>query len=80
MPQLIQVLPIDIAAGVKCNAGSCPIALAAKRVFLGKQVGVGTISIVVEDKLCSLPPIAARFVKDYDNGNDVKPFNFAVDF
>ena len=72
----IQVTQQDIDNGTRREGDSCPIALACSR--LGLEVDVHNTSIEIADKLHRLPHEAIRFVSNFDDGNDVLPFEFEV--
>lgn len=78
---LINVTQEDINAGQRCDAKTCPIALAAFRMQLeDPYVAKGTISYGVAVRLRrNLPPAAQQFVYDFDHRNDVKPFSFELE-
>jgi hypothetical protein len=75
----ITVLQDDIDKGVKNDPYSCAIALAVKRDLNRDLVTVGYHLDIGGLKFANLPPEARNFVRDFDNGEAVKPFKFEVD-
>lgn len=81
----INVTKNDIAKGKRGRTNSCPIALACKRVKeLSCVKAVGGLGLYTEitdgsfERVSFLPTRAAKFVMDFDSGNEVKPFSFTV--
>lgn len=79
----IEVTAEDIANGEPGESGSCPIALAFKRAI------PGIVYVEVEDDTyfetnestfdLRLPGHASQFVRDFDDGEPVKPISFEFD-
>ena len=71
----------DIEKGEKCNAETCPMALAIKREFPESDaVYVRRRKVVIENghslkvyRAGSRNGIAQRFIDRFDNGDPVKP-------
>ena len=85
--ETIKVTKEDISQGMPaCNDG-CPLALAMQRV-IGPHVSVGTEHFwpyevrdwYDERVIGDLPDKAQQFVRDFDDGFEVKPIEFTVTF
>ena len=91
MKLTIFVTDDDIEKGIRCNAGWCPIARAARRAFDAAQVpynqGLSVSQAIYPlgygplDKYprFSLPSYAKSFVYWFDQGHDVMPFSFEIE-
>jgi hypothetical protein len=74
----IEVTAADIAAGIPEMSFACPIALAAARLT-GEPVKVTDDAIRVGRSLyADLPPEAAEFVCNFDDGVEVSPLTFTI--
>jgi hypothetical protein len=78
MKKRIVVTKKDIDNGIPLSHSSCPIALAAKRAFPGKDIFVGS-SVCFSKKKFPLPEKGTKFVMDFDRGYAVQPFQFVID-
>lgn len=83
MQLTIEVTEEDIREGKRCDCDECPVALAWSRAA-GCQWDVGTKSAGPTDTgawahRVPLPPVAATFVRMFDDDLYVKPFSFTVD-
>lgn len=77
---LIAVTQEHIDNGKAMSCGACPIALAAKEVFVeGLEIAVGIDCIGVDTYFVDLPDVARRFVRAFDDGKFVRPFTFEID-
>lgn len=82
----ITVNKTNIKKGTPGSTCGCPIALALRREFPGKQVSVSddVIEIYEPGKYwCTAvfyhtPNSAKRFIKKFDNKQNVEPFTFAL--
>lgn len=83
MTHEIEVTEDDIARGKRCDARSCPIALAIRRA-VGREYGVlvaySNIYLGLDEQAVPdwrmTPPAIERWLLDYDNGLAVQPFSF----
>jgi hypothetical protein len=82
---LVRVEELDIRAGRRENCEGCPLALAIHRALgypvyvAGEDVGECTGDPkVLGSRLAVLPARARRFVKDFDAGRKVRPFEFRL--
>ena len=88
----INVKAIDIERGERSNECDCPIVRATLRQLHLKRFSVSVLPHWVHERErpgkyvlgvnryqdeC-LPPIANRFVTDFDKGKTVKPFSFSI--
>lgn len=78
MRKLIKVTEDDIRYGIRSNCDACPIARAASRE-IDRFVAVGGSSAEIGRLFCALPRSAMRFIRRFDNGAPVKPFNFYLE-
>ena len=73
----ICVTQSDIKRGVPDNPHLCPIARAVRR--LGRERITVEDTIKTRSKSFSLPPVASRFITNFDrNRQSVKPFTFVA--
>jgi hypothetical protein len=72
---------IDAGAGRHCGGGgTCPVALAAKRVFGERFQWVPASGIELKGLAwVPLPQEARNFIRAYDCHREVKPITFTVD-
>lgn len=78
----VEVTAEDIAAGVKEDGQSCPIALAMQRCSGVLHVDVGEQLRITTDALeyqVFAPLEAATFMDQFDSGETVAPFAFDVE-
>jgi hypothetical protein len=76
---VVKVCQGDINSGVPENATSCPIARALRSIV--KDVNGYEVlqdQIQIRGKIMALPKSARKFIKKFDAGDPVKPFNFRV--
>lgn len=73
----VTVTQEDIDNGDRTQS-RCPIALAISRAYGLKNIGVGGFSVTGMSKTRWLPVEAQLFVRDFDNGHPVKPFEFRL--
>lgn len=69
----------DIKSGRPRSSRCCPIALSLKRLGLGLENSIAVGRYYVEvgaGTLLPLPPTATRFIRDFDTGKQVAPFEF----
>lgn len=78
----IHVTQDHIDNGQMNKACFCPIALALKtqHVYGAPFVINKGVKACDEGGFIPLPRSACRFIKAFDNGREVKPFNFLLDF
>jgi hypothetical protein len=81
----VRVEWLDIEAGRRKNCVSCPLALAIHRAAgLPVYVAAEDVGECTGDpgdlgmRLGTLPARARRFVKNFDAGRDVQPFEFTL--
>lgn len=84
MMKKVAVTESDIRKGKRCDPCGCPVALALKRSGFPHASVLGTNwmtdwRIEPPDDGHLLPPEAARFVDDFDEGRDVEPIAFEVE-
>jgi len=77
----IYVTKDDIAHGIPCNSGKCPIALSLIRRFPKSFVTVGSTGVcIAESYHLPLPPVAVRFIQNFDSRpGKQKPFSFTLE-
>lgn len=84
----VQVTQEDIDSGDPCNPFSCPLSLAVRRTLTGRWAVTrtnvflqGTNSPYAQYKFTNylLPENAKQFVKDYDEGREVRPIIFTME-
>ena len=73
----IKVTKEHIDKGRKKSALSCPIALAIGDKY-GLDASVGPESCVIGYTICDLPKSVKKFIKLFDNGYSVEPFEFNI--
>lgn len=74
----ISVTQAHIDTGVPIQCSKCPIALAVGDVVVG-EVAVGIRSLCIETYWIDLPSVAQQFIRAYDDGTVVEPFEFEVE-
>ncbi len=75
---LIEVTQDDIEAGKKHDSDSCPVALAAARVFNGPcKAGCFTMETPNGGRV-NMPRSVYYFMINFDKGFPVEPFSFEV--
>lgn len=78
----IKVTQEHIAKGKPQRSEWCPIALAAKDVFPQEIVVVSPYDLQViaeqRDRYWHLPAQVRQFIKDFDGGRPVEPFDFEL--
>lgn len=76
----IEVTMDDIARGVECDSGKCPVALALRRHGLS-HVTVDDDAISWDGLSLSIrtPSTAAEFIQSFDNHDVVSPFTFDLE-
>lgn len=78
--QIINVTAKHITDGIRSEACRCPIALAiADQLLEGDLPTVATGVVVLKGFSAYLQPEADSFISDFDEGNPVEPFAFALD-
>lgn len=76
----IDVTADDIAKGKPKEPCDCPIAIATDRAFGGGvAISCGQTLIGINFVDYSLPVPARRFIRRFDDGENVKPFSFSVE-
>lgn len=73
----IRVLKSHIKKGIPRQFSSCPVALAVKKAMPGCrriEVGYGWISVDGND--IRIPNKVEEFIKNFDKGKKVEPFEF----
>ena len=81
----IIVTQADIDQGEQCQAGTCPIALAAERTTgLNVSVGIATLTLFDGNTMIdyTLPDEAVEFINKFDSHeglNTVEPFTFTAE-
>ena len=82
----IRVTREDIDNGEAGDCDRCPVALALLRHTNADEVTVGNCGVdifhdsgLVVDYGVDLPEVARDFIKKFDTGRDVEPFEFEVD-
>ena len=75
----IQVTQEDIDRGIAGSCGRCPITLAIRRATSKNYyTGVEDVFHMDYGPVIRLPFEAIKFIKNFDSGNEVKPFEFEV--
>ena len=89
----VRVKQRHINKGLRQCGNACPIALALRDIFPEAGVDVGNTSLEVNAEFRDpstgatdyrlherkMPPIARRFVHEYDHGYQVSPFAFEIE-
>ncbi len=78
---LICVSQQDINRGIRCSGNTCPIALALKRALTwtdiaGPELHVDGLLMFIDEVAYHVPRSVSSFVREFDNQNTVRPFNF----
>ena len=77
----IKVTQEDINNGEPCETMSCPVALALSRQLnLFNPVYVSYSYFSTDNKYVYLPRSVKRFIHRFDSGEEVKPFNFIINY
>lgn len=76
---LINVTARDIKFGIAVHGSRCPIARAIRRHFPKTDIAVSQTRFWVGSTPHHLPEAATRFIRDFDHGWEVSPFQFTVD-
>lgn len=74
----INVTDADISAGLRQSADMDPIALALKRSFGIKDVGVFPNGIKIGPRVLEIPEVVRLKLTIWDAGGDMEPFNFKL--
>lgn len=78
----IRVTAKDIEIGIPKDEGTCPIALAASRVFKRKMYvsrqHIWPDDFETERWQIDIPGYVGKEIFDYDHGKQMKPFSFQV--
>ena len=77
---IIKVIQRHIKNGVRLNPFSCPIALALREKLNSYHIKVDKDECVIDTLVYKLPRFAQHFIKKFDDGKKVKPFNFKLDY
>ncbi len=82
MKHIVKVAQAHIDNGVKRIVCKCPIALVLSERTRGQVhvsftcvTFIGSADVTVED----LPQVAAEFIKKFDHGDTVRPFEFEME-
>jgi hypothetical protein len=76
----IQVTQDDIDDGIRGSYCDCPIALAIKRQFPGKEIIVSKYILGIGGvNTWNVPKPVYNFIDRFDNGNPVEPIVFEID-
>lgn len=57
---------------------TCPIALALLELFPNEMVSVGYGSACINENIITLPLVASKFAKSFDQGVTVNPISFEI--
>lgn len=79
--EIITVTRADIKAGNRKNPDcrNCPIALAVRRIHPAWAVGREKLfDYLSMETITTLPRRAQKFIDDFESGNKVAPFKFAI--
>jgi hypothetical protein len=63
----------------KSRAFHCPVAKAAKRRFKAREAAVTGFFVYIKKHQYELPQSARDFIRNFDEGHDVKPIRFYVE-
>lgn len=75
----IKVTQDNIDCGHRGNSAECPIALAFKSQTSKEEVCVDYDAIFFDEDKCLLLPLeATNFIHNFDNGEEVAPFEFEI--
>lgn len=74
---VIKVTQRHIDSGYMGSTNSCPLARGLHAAGL-RRWNVGCDSAGTQNKDVNLPPSAAKFRADFDNGVKVRPFQFEI--
>jgi len=82
----MQVRQEHIDKGIREKCGSCPIALAINEHLVDgviSNVRYSRVDLVKNEvylvEELRLPPEASRFIRSFDNGEQVQPFSFELE-
>lgn len=76
----IKVTQKHIDNGFKNNCWRCPIALAIEEQLINKSFTVASSTIRIQGNVINLPYEACNFIRKFDNGLPVEPFEFELDY
>lgn len=76
----IEVTAEDIRRGKKISIRTCPIALAAKRIFPDKSVHACLGRIDIGKKRFLIPKFVADWMTRFDKGEKVEPIEFELNY
>lgn len=84
MKLTIQVTSDDVHKGIRKSTGSCPIAMACRRLGFIPQIGEGWFILDCAESgvhYSGTPPVQAdAFIFAFDNGEEwVQPFEFEIE-
>lgn len=76
----VKVTQEHIDKGIPSDLCNCPIALAMKDNFTFVEIN-GNVRCAKNETIYRglLGPITLKFIKDFDNGREVKPFEFDIE-
>ena len=75
----VQVTQDHIDNGCRGLMGSCPIALAVRELTGANNVLVLDCGVIADGRDSGIPREAREFVRRFDNGEKVQPFDFEID-
>ena len=74
----VRVMQKDIDQGARANGESCPVARAVARAA-NRSCHTSYYSIVLDGKRGGLPESVKQWIRTFDRGGSVKPFEFDID-
>jgi hypothetical protein len=74
----IEVTENDIKRGVAWNVDKCPVARAMRRATRNMACYASLSELKVGIKLVNTPTRCQRFMRNFDDGENVKPFSFVI--
>lgn len=78
---LITVTRCHILEGEPSSPATCPVALALREMFEDYRISVRENSVLIGKGLSlRLPDDAIWFISLFDNGEEVEPFTFELDY
>lgn len=73
----IKVSRVHIKKGKKGSTKSCPIARAIRSLGY-KNIAVSSCDIQINDHVYDIPDKVSDFIEQFDDGKEVKPFEFTA--
>lgn len=75
----VRVTKEHISRGCEGDSGDCPIALAIWEQYKPSNLDVLYRNVYMDGDRYVLPSRAQKFIRNFDGGQNVKPFTFTLD-